>query len=197
MVHWRILGNMADNVLGLLRFGSQRRIQEFQRGLLYMNPIEYFRRLEGDSQRADANEGTSHMWQGRDGRLQVKINGAFTPIGGIISPLRFRSDSNMKVNVFCMFALRGDQSGAFIDSRIRDVGDTFALVTDHREFLNRVTNAVAKLGQQIQHHLVEYVDENTYEGQMGVFFGRILHSHTRANSESQLCRATVRRFHSK
>ena len=40
-----------------LKLGGKKHLQDLRKGLLYMNPLSYFRSLEDDSARSDKREG--------------------------------------------------------------------------------------------------------------------------------------------
>ena len=73
------------------------------------------------------------------------------------------------MNVFCMYALRETASGVFVDPRNFDFGDTFGIVSDFDEFTKRIRAAIADTGQNLQWDLVEYIDETSYTGPVGIF----------------------------
>ena len=157
------------SLVGVLRIGSRERIEQVARGLLYMNTLEYFIKLEADVLRSDSGEATSHIFRGDGAVLQIKIDGEFRPVGELHGPIRYRSDENLKVNVFCMYALRESQSGVVVDPRNFDFGDTFAVFTDFDEFTRRVQAALVGTGQSAQWAPVDYIDYATYQGPTGVF----------------------------
>jgi hypothetical protein len=47
------------SLAGVLRISSRDRIEQVARGLLYMNTLEYFIKLEADMLRGDSGEATS------------------------------------------------------------------------------------------------------------------------------------------
>ena len=62
-----------DSVLALLGFGKRDHIQRFvEEGLLYMNTLKYFAKLEADSVRRDPNEGVAHVQQHHGVRIGFK-----------------------------------------------------------------------------------------------------------------------------
>ena len=119
--------------------------------------------------RGDAGEATSHIFRGDGAVLHFKIDGEFRPVGELHGPIRYRSDENLKVNVFCMYALRESPSGVVVDPRNLDFGDTVAIFTDFEEFTRRVQVALAGTGQSVQWAPVDYIDYATYQGPTGVF----------------------------
>ncbi len=68
-----------------------------------------------------------------------------------------------------MYALRAKAAGTLIDQRNCSFGDAFAIVTEHDEFMRRVKAAAKKSGHILDYHLLEYVDEFSYEGHLGIF----------------------------
>jgi len=47
----------------LLKLGRREHLEELRRGLLYMNPLSYFRSLAEDSARSDEREGDDYILQ--------------------------------------------------------------------------------------------------------------------------------------
>jgi len=161
-----------DQVLGIFKFQTRQRIEQFVQGLLYMNTLEYFVKDEGGeggSARNDPHEGMSHMVQGRGTILQMKTGGEFKAVGSIPGAMRCRVPDSLKANVFCMYALRASASDTLVDPRNGEFGDTFAVVTQFDEFMRRVNAAILGGGHELQRYLVEYVDDASYEGPLGIF----------------------------
>jgi hypothetical protein len=159
----------SDRVLGVLKFGALQHIEQFAHGLLYMNTLKYFVEVEASSLRGDLHEGTSHMLRGDGAVLDIEVDGQFKSIGEIRGPIRHRQPDILNVNVFCMHALRESASGIFVDPKNSDFGDTFAILKDFDEFMNRVKVAALGTGQTLQWDLVDYIDETSYEGPVGIF----------------------------
>jgi hypothetical protein len=134
-----------------------------------MNTLEFFLRRERDEVRGDPNEGAAHMVQGRGAILQVKLEGEFKTVGTIRGPIRSWEKDPMNPNVFCMYALRASSASTLVDPRNFAFGDTFALITSHDQFMRRVKDAIREQGHKLAYELVRYVDENSYEGPLGVF----------------------------
>lgn len=83
--------------------------------------------------------------------------------------MRSRKPDSLKANVFCMYALRASASDTLVDPRNGEFGDTFATVIQFDEFMKRVNSAIRGGGHELQWHLVEYVDDASYEGPLGIF----------------------------
>lgn len=155
----------------MFKFGASQHIEQFAQGLLYMNTLKRFVEIETSSLRKDSHEGTSYMLRGDGAILHKKIDGQSRPIAEICGPIRSRQPDTLNVNVFCMYALRESASDVFVDPRNFDFGDTFAILVDFDEFMKRVKVKATALGtgQELQWDLVEYVDESSYEGPVGIF----------------------------
>jgi hypothetical protein len=68
-----------------------------------------------------------------------------------------------------MYALRPPGSPVFVDERNFRFGDAFAVLIDGEEFLRRVRTAAESCGHKLIYRLVEYFDEETYTGPVGIF----------------------------
>jgi hypothetical protein len=172
----------GDGVLGLFKFGASQHIAQFAQGLLYMNTLKHFVEVETNSLRRDSHEGTSLVRKGDGAILQIKItpevakafnisgtDGEFKSIANIWGPIRFQPNALQSVNVFCMYALRESASDVLVDPRNFGFGDSFAILKDFDEFMKRVKVAAQRAGQELRYDLVEYIDEASYEGTVGIF----------------------------
>lgn len=83
--------------------------------------------------------------------------------------MRHQTPSDPSANLFCMYALRESAASTLVDPRNRAFGDTFAALIQFDEFMRRVKAAVLNTDQELLYNLVEYVDEGSYSGQMGIF----------------------------
>jgi hypothetical protein len=155
----------------MLRFGEQRRVEAFARGCLYMNTLKYFREKEKeDLLRRDRYEGASHMRPGDGAILSIQIDEQFQPVGELFGPAVWTADQNMNINVFCLYALQSSASGEIvIDPRNRSFGDSFAMLLNFQEFMNRVEAAVMATDHTLQVEMVEYIDEANHNGAVGPF----------------------------
>lgn len=158
---------MEDNrVLAIVRLSKREWIDDFVRGRLYMNTLEYIVNVERSAERHDKDEG-HRFWFGDKATLQMEIDGEFKTIPGITS-MAFRDPDDLRANVFCMYAVRTSNVGK-LDARNLEFGDTFALLRDGDEFFRRVHIAAHKTGHQVKIGLMEYIDKRMYYGPMGIF----------------------------
>jgi hypothetical protein len=153
----------------MFKFGRRQDIEQFAQGLLYMNPLRYFLKQEADSVRCDPHEGTDHMAQAHGWVLRIKVEEEFRDVGTIVGAVRHQSPSDLNANLFCMYALRASPADALVDPRNQAFGDTFAVLIQFDEFMRRVKAAVLSIDQELRYDLVDYVDEGSYSGPMGIF----------------------------
>lgn len=155
--------------MGMVKFGRSEHIEQFAQGLLYMNTLEHFVKHEISLPRQDSREGTCYMRPGDGGKLNVQVDGEFRLVGGIVGTVFVKDRNSLSVNVFCMCALRDGLSGVYVDPANFEFGESFAMLKDFDEFMNRVEAAVPDTGQQLHSGYVQYVEEGHYEGRVGIF----------------------------
>lgn len=159
----------SDRVLGLFKFGKREHIEEFIRdGLVFMNPLSYFRKLEDDLLRSDESEGATHCIPGKGAKLKMEENGHWLEIGTINGSIIASDGSYKNTNIFCMYSLMASANG-HIDERNFAFGDTCVVLKDADEFLRRVESAARRNNIDIEHRLVSYVNRETYHGAMDAF----------------------------
>ena len=119
--------------------------------------------------RCDSFEGVGRTIPANGAVLNIKIGEEFQPVGQLSGAIQWRPTAGIKANVFCMYALRPPDSPVFVDERNLRFGDTFAVLINGEEFLRRVRTAAESCGHKLEYHLVEYFDEETYTGEVGIF----------------------------
>ena len=160
----------SARVIGLFKFGSRAHMEELvAEGHVYMPPLSHFVTLESDALRSDPAEGCTRSVPAEGFRLDLKLDGEWTPVGGVTGAVRYRDDSLATANVYCMYALLDHGASSHIDARNFAFGDTYVVFTDGDEFLRRVRAEAARLDIRLKSDLVQYVEESTYHGSMGIF----------------------------
>ena len=162
---------MSEPLLGLFKLGRREHIEQFVKGYLYMNTLEYFVKVESNEARHDPSEGLSYLKQAQGAILQVKVGENFEDIGAIEGAMRWSRPEDLAANVFCMHAIRRSAASTPIpvDPRNFQFGDTFAVVVNGDDFIKRVWQAACQSGHDFKSELVEYVDFASYDGPMGIF----------------------------
>lgn len=157
-----------ERIIGLFKFGERRFMEELvTEGHVYMNTLAYHAELEKGSPRADEDEGAALCIFATGGEIQIEKDGTWSTLGTLNGPLIAKDPAVLNANAYCMFTFR--EGRAMIDPRNLDFGDTFVAFLDGDEFLRRVRVAAVREGLDLTTSLVQYVDRETYSGEMGPF----------------------------
>ena len=134
-----------------------------------MNTVSYFKNNEKQSI-GDCYEGIDHCFQPKD--IQLIVNGR--RITQILSPVTLEDGGNKYTHIFSCFCIyeglpmREDLKIA--DDKVSDFGNSFCLMRP-RAFLEKINEALSK-NENINSYscdLVEYVNSESYKGEMGIF----------------------------
>lgn len=158
----------------LLKLGRREHLEELRCGLLYMNPLSYFRSLEEDAARSDEREGDDYILQAEHANLVIdtglsNLGRIAAAPGDLAGPIRIGRYKTRLCNLFCMFALTGPVERPMFGPSHFWPGDSFVLFTHTQEFVSRIESAIPKEGLRLECGLVEYYDDSTYSGQVGRF----------------------------
>ncbi len=165
-------------LLTLVRFGQEQHIREFiSKGLIYMNQISYFQKLEDSGLRGDRDENMTALYQPYD--IELEINGRkIEDFAGPISLYVPDEDQEKITNIFCMLhicegmQIREDKK--IFDPRVLKFGDSMAIVSDLVEFEKRLKKKLNQMLNdskitQANYRPVNYVPYNSYSGSMNAF----------------------------
>jgi hypothetical protein len=147
-----------------------------RKGLLYMNTLDYFPKLEADPARSDPFEGTDRITQPQHIRhliLDADMPGR-TPHAvhpkSLVGPIRVARCRTSACNIFCMFSITEPIVGPVFPEGHAWPGDHFVLFTNTPEFLTRIARAANSQGLlAVQCGMVKYYDEAEYSGETGRF----------------------------
>lgn len=159
----------------LLKLGRREHLEELRRGLLYMDPLKYFRSLEEDAARSDEREGDDYILQPEHAKLVIdtgmpNLGRIRAAPGDLAGPVRIARDRTRACNLFCMVAITGPVKRPMFGPNHCRPGDSFVLFTHTQEFTSRIGSAAQTEGLQVECGLVEYYDDSTYSGQVGLFW---------------------------
>ncbi len=156
----------------LLKMGQREHMEQFRKGLLYMNTLKYFRGLDGDPARADRFEGVTHIFQPKDVIMKLSAPGIgeFT-IGpeDLAAASTLSRSSELCCNIFCLHAITAPVNGPLFPSEHEWFGDSIVLVLNTQDFLERVLVATQAKSLTMAWNLVEYYDHDTYTGKLDRF----------------------------
>jgi hypothetical protein len=155
--------------LMLLKFGEQEYLKDLRDGWVFLKPQRAFCKVKNDTVREDKFETVDEMFQPKVVRsFSITHNGQThrpRPSGPILINLGRR-----EYNVFCMYSVPTSHVGGLkIDPRNFGFGDSFVVILNTQEFLDRVRQAAEKVGFIVDCNLIEYLDIGTYSGEVGPF----------------------------
>lgn len=165
---------MSDQESGcvvLMKFGQAEHLEAFRsEGLLYMNSLRYFAKLEGDAVRSDPLEGFDEIHQAKhivSLRIEAEGQAPLELKPHLSGPFRI-ARSVPPWNVFCMHGVT-TVSEPLVDERNLAFGDSFVIVTDTMAFLNRFAEAATAAKLQADWRPVAYFDPLEHTGDVGPF----------------------------
>ncbi len=163
---------MGRKIFTLIKFGSTEHIRQLQdEGLMFFNTLAYYQHIEDGHLRGDQDEGIHSVYQSSSARIIVDDGSEAHTIdqsSGLVDIVKFSMCSDVNTNVYCMTAITDSNFGP-VDPRNFKFGDTFLVLTNTTEFFNRVKRAVFQSDLGLRGQFVEYIDRNSYSGQMGEF----------------------------
>jgi hypothetical protein len=159
----------------LAKFGMREHLESFRRdGLLYVNELDYFSKLEADKVRSDRFEGSDYICQPQEIKKVTFSNnktGKETVLGpnNFASAVIISSGKMTNCHAYCMYSIGQPVKVCSVDQRNFDFGDSFVIVLNTQEYLNRVRSASEKLGITCECRPVEYYDDQALTGDTGPF----------------------------
>lgn len=158
---------MGEQAL-LLKFGKREHVLQLrEEGLLYMNNLPYFWRLEDRELRGDPFDSVDQIERGRKG-IALPDSTELPPIKVTNWTIRILPFEPEKINIFCMYALRPSAGTFPVDARNFQFGDYALVVTNVPQFLDRISSCLERQGVRGEADLVKYVD-NKHIGKVGPF----------------------------
>lgn len=172
----------AVTIHELIKIGKEEHIRTlYEKGILYMNTLQYFVKVEDNSQQQDNFEGATFF----ESLKKIEIKNAtgeeikFGDSADCDAPLLYgnlliHSDASLG-NIYCMFAVTEEfiKSKSDIDKRNKEFGDHFLLIHNPEVFLTRVYAALEERGVKYKSGLVYYFDrEEYYRGRLTPFMKR-------------------------
>jgi len=164
------LPGSGNELVALFKLGEERHMRaQVSEGLVYLNSLGYFRKLEASRVQADPDEATGYCWQMPDSLLEIQVEETWQTLGRVNGGIRSHDELLNSLSVFC---LHGRHRQDCVDPRVLadlGLGATFVLFSNPNEFFRRLYRAAMEEYYQVQFGPVEYVDRFTYNGPMGAF----------------------------
>lgn len=162
------------NLFALLKFGKVEHLKNLQEnGTLFLNSIQALRK-ENDF-RNDTYEGASKVASHPQGTATVTAkfaDGTEIPINYInLSYVEKREFVLGNICSFYSISSKDFENGEFIpvDKRMQEFGTHAILITDIKEFFNRVENKILEMKCNCYHGHVRYFDETSFIGDISLF----------------------------
>lgn len=159
---------MRINVCSLIKFGEKIHMESFyEDGLLYMNSLEVFRKIEDGELRGDKHEALYEQKEINNIRISLGNNKIGVAEKGFLQLW----NENQQGNIFSMVALKTAENldDIKINSECQKFGDTCVFILDIKEFINRVLKAAKEAGLELTYAPIEYFNMKSFQGKWSVF----------------------------
>jgi hypothetical protein len=172
---------LKKSVHGILKVGRYEHMKAFlDKGEMYFNTVEYFRKTESNQERFDENEGAESIEQINWVKLQA-VDGSIyefhrndTKSIKLLSANLLTFEEKPKGNIFSCTAITPDtiRNNKFLDARLRQFGDTMIIIKSPSVFIERVSNVLKNNNLDFLIGLVSYYNPKIKEGKLSVFTKR-------------------------
>lgn len=162
---------MDYTIMVFLKFGQQEHVYDlYENGTVYMNTVEYFRRIEDKELRGDSFEGTIKVINSLPGTFRIP---------GIDREFKYHKahiEEAYKIAFGNIFSLYAISSYGFanpmefkIDERNRGFGTHCLLIKNVPYFINSLKEQLTNLGFKFSHGFVEYFDKDSISKDLTAF----------------------------
>ncbi|RKE89428.1 hypothetical protein [Ichthyenterobacterium magnum] len=154
-----------------LKFGQKEHIKDlFENGTIFLNSIEYFRKLEDNGLRGDRYEGISKLHNLPSGEFEIK---SLNYKGKYISMQIRESYQEIIGNIYSLYAV---SSFGFpnplefkIDDRNSEFGSHCLMIKNLPLFFQKIEQELNNLKLKFRHGFVKYYDASKFNGQITLF----------------------------
>jgi hypothetical protein len=104
---------MTDDAIKVIfKFGQREYMEQLlYEGLVYMNTVDYFAKLDDGSRRCDPNEGLA-FWAAERSTLDIEHNGAWLSSATLAAPMRVQDEGIASANLYCLHARTSKNFGS-------------------------------------------------------------------------------------
>lgn len=158
-------------ILSFLKFGKKEHIQDlYGNGTIFLNPIQYFRKLEDNGLRGDNYEGINKIHNLPSGEFKIE---SLNYKGKYISMQIKESYSEVLGNLYSLYAISSHGFPApkdfKIDQRNSDFGKYCLLIKNVAAFLERIEESLKRNNLKFSKGFVDYYDANSTNGEISLF----------------------------
>ncbi len=169
---------MTKNLIHhLIKLGKKEHIEGLRnKGIVFMNSINFFKEMEEDEQRKDVHEGIEQIEQ----ITWIKIKGEGkefefkkgAKVNNLTSAQLRVANPELEGNIFSMIAITTELSTKTdeLDKRNMEFGDSFLVIFNPKEFFNRIDKTIKLIGLNYHWKLIKYYNEGSHNGDLGIFF---------------------------
>ena len=162
---------MEHTIKILLKFGSEENILDlFENGTIYMNTIEYFRKVEDGELRGDKYEGVSRIINSLPGTF--KIPGIDREFNYIKAHVR-EAHNEVIGNIYSLYAI---SSKGFpnpldfeFDKRNLRFGTHCLMIKNLPYFFKKIEKELKKNNYKFHHNFVDYYDKDEVNRKITLF----------------------------
>lgn len=154
-----------------LKFGQEKHINDlYNNGTIFMNAIQYFRKIEDNELRGDRYEGVSKVKNYPAGQFEIP---AINFKGNYLS-LQIREAYDTVVgNIFSLYCISShgwDNPNDFkIDEKIKKFGSHCLVIKDNVKFLSLIEKKLKELKVKFNHGFVNYYDKDKVNREITIF----------------------------
>jgi len=169
---------LKDAIVLFIKFGSEENIKSlYENGLIYLNTIDYFQKLEDNDVRGDKFEGTVNIKNfKKTDELKLEITDTTTGEKMNLKPSKLQLrhyDSNPKGNLYSLYCIKQSDflntDELIIDSKVKEFG-THALFIRHTKiFIDKLTAEITKLNMFYKAKPIEYYDHENINSEINLF----------------------------
>ena len=173
---------MAEGLIPfvLIKFGERQFMLDlFEKGIVYMNTVSYFKKLEEDDLRKDPHEGIASLKQIISVKLKTESGVVFelTKAGDKpnLNSAQLIEEYPVRGNLYCMYSISPEwvKKHDRFDPRCVDFGNLEPfMVVIHKPaiFLKRVRDALGQLDLSERFGEVKYYDPMANHDELGMFY---------------------------
>lgn len=164
-------GNTTHTIVLLIKFGSEVDMRDLlERGTIYMNTIEFFRRIEDGQLRGDNYEGVTKIWNLPAGQFQIP---EIDFKGNYISMHLSESYTKILGNIYSLYCISSHgfegPSDVKLDSRVSQFGTHGVIIKNLPAFFSRIETSAKLLGYSLKHDFVEYYKKMGVNKEISIF----------------------------
>jgi hypothetical protein len=154
-----------------VKIGAEEHIKDlYENGTIYINTIEYFRKIEDEELRGDNYEGASEIINSFPGTFKIPGNDRDFKYEKIHTRNSYKEVLGNIYSLYCISSKGFPNPLIFkMDKRNLRFGTHSLIVKDNNYFLEKIKSELTKKGYEFHHDFVEYYDKNKVSKKLTLF----------------------------